>query len=257
VRKGDAAGIDINAREINNKILSMRLADSSYGDIQNVLARDWCLVKISHQPALSLVSSSSSDLSWTVLDIYYDNVTAWYYAYGDWQWNNQNYKSEVNPGCDSDVDYHDGGLDGTGLRFSGGEFQIRPGGFSATGFGNSAYNSYINDYGTMNLNLSDANQYGVTFTGQDLVTKMVDDQGLCPGPWDDSMWGGSITVGFDLLNGSCTNSQLFGGYFHTWSSTSINSIGAYDNGFSVGWISQGHDWSKAGVGETAQICNTH
>lgn len=253
VRKGDAVGVTVNAKTINAKISSMERASKSNDEIEAALARDWCLTKISKAPSMAPMSTSSSDVSWTLLTINYDNVTGWYYAYADWKWNNSNYASEVSLGCLL-TGVADGHLDAVGIRLTGGEYEIKPSGYDATAWGNPALNSYINDYGTFGMDQSTVDAYGVGFTGQDNVRKMEDSNHLCPGNYDLTTWSGSIVLGFQRLNGACANTQVFGGYVHTWSTTGVTSIGADETGFSIGWTSQGHDWTKQTSGETAVTC---
>ncbi|HKD98982.1 MAG TPA: hypothetical protein VKB69_15500 [Micromonosporaceae bacterium] len=253
VRTGDAAGVTVSAKTINAKITSMVRANDSDSDIESTLARDWCLTRISKAPALSLAATSSADVTWTLLTINYDNVTGWYYAYADWKWNNSHYSSEVSLGCQING-AADGKLDGVGIRLSGGQYEIKPDGYDATAWGNPSLDSYINDYGTWSMAQSTVSQYGVGFTGQDNVRKMENSSNACPGSYDITTWGGSIVLGFQRLNGSCANTQVFGDYVHTWSTTSVSSIGASITGFSIGWVSAGHSWPKQTAGGTAVTC---
>jgi hypothetical protein len=253
VRKGDAAGITVNAKTINAKLIAMRQANRSEADIERVLANDWCLTKISTAPFSALDATSPGNVVWKHLTISYDNDTKWYYANGEWSWNTSNYHKEVSLGCQLGGK-GDGGKEGVGLRLTGGEYQIKPGGFDATAWGNPADNKYVNDYGAWGMTQSTGSESGIGFIGQDSVRKMENSKKLCPGAYDLSTYGGSIVMAFKRLNGSCANTQLWGDYVHTWSHTSVNSIGAQPWGFSIGWSKEGDNWPKESAGETARTC---
>jgi len=253
VRKGDAVGVTVNAKTINAKITSMLQANASHSEIESTLARDWCLTQISKGPSMALAASTGADVTWTGLTINYDNVTHYYYAYGNWHWNNSHYSSEADPGCQL-ASKADGGVDGVALRLSGGQYQIKTNGYTATTWGNSALDSYINDFTTATMNPSKVDQYGVGWTWQDNVRKMENSSRLCPGPYDLSTYAGSIVMGFVRLNGPCANTQVFGDYAHDWSTTSINGIGAAADGFSIQWTTTTNQWTKSAAGQTAPTC---
>ncbi|MEV0398096.1 hypothetical protein [Polymorphospora rubra] len=185
------------------------------------------------------------------MSMLWDNQVQLYVAVATWKWVNQGFMDNDTVVC---INNNIGGTDGVGLRFSGGGMQII--GKAATAWGNPAKDGYQNDFGFSSVAQSAVSDAGVGFVKQDTATKLKSEPyGACTdGQYDYNMWGGSVTITFKNLNG-CRNVQMYPGYVHTWNSTSINSIGAYSNGFSIGWSNAGSSWTKEEGGPTANVCS--
>ena len=95
--------------------------------------------------------------------------------------------------------------------------------------------------------------YGVAFCQQDQEVR------LSTSVWDNNMYHGEVVYSFfGTKSGTCQSTQTFSSFWHTWSVTSINSIGVGPWAFSVGWISQGYSWPAGGQpGYIATVCGRH
>jgi hypothetical protein len=83
---------------------------------------------------------------------------------------------------------------------------------------------------------SDANTYGVTFTGQDRFHCVLGRYNNCASGYDYSFYHGEIF--YDIGTIGCGTLQAFSKYGHDWASTTIN-------GFSVGPWTLGLQWSSS------------
>jgi hypothetical protein len=180
-------------------------------------------VRVSSGPAYQLVSTTNADVTMYTPYVYWDTTYYRYTAVAKYSWDNQHY------GCCGDI----GGDDGFGIRASRGVGNEK--GTTGTFFGRGYY------YGTSVVkNPSDNNVYGVTYIKQDEATGVSGGRGI-----DYNMYSGTVTMGVNTPGCHKRDTYFYASYFHTWSSTGINSIGVASNGFVVGWTSEGHNWTAA------------
>ncbi len=218
--------------------------------IEEAILQRWCGLTPIGEPALQTLAEPEAHtaVSWTNMQMLYDKDVKRYVATAKWKWVRQGFIKEETVTC---VPNKIGGNDGVGIRFSKGDMNII--GKSATAWGNSAKNSYDDDFGTIDVSHSKVNERGVGFKAQDIAKRLNKDGSCKSGQYDYNMFNGSVVITFKSLNG-CRNVQMYPGYVHSWDSASVNSIGAGLDGFSVGWVNEGDDWTREENGPTARIC---
>jgi hypothetical protein len=240
-----------DAAAINQFIAAEGAKSSTDGQIAAKLKERWCGLTEIGSPALDGIQArtSQSDVDWSDMSMFYDGQARVYVATATWKWTRQGFLDADTVIC---ANNNIGGFDGLGIRFSGGDMNIL--GKAATAWGNPAKDSYSNDYGFTAVPHSQVGEYGVGFRLQDRATKLKSSTGACTnGQYDYNMFGGSATITFKALN-ACKNVQMYPGYIHTWDNTSVNTIGAGPYSFSIGWTSNGADWTKEENGPSARIC---
>jgi hypothetical protein len=195
--------------------------------------------------------SSPSNVEWYNMSMFYDSDVGYYVATASWRWVKQGFLDNDVVIChNNDV----GGSDGVGIRFSGGDIHVIAS--AATAWGNPAKDGYLNDFEFATVANSQTSDFGVGMVMQDTAVKLKSSPyGSCvDGQYDYNMWGGVVTVSFRSLNG-CRNVQMYPGYVHAFDRTSVNSIGAGRDAFSIGWSNAGDSWVKEEAGPTANICD--
>lgn len=264
--KGSTAGAARGAEAIAAETTRMFASGQSKAAVEKNMIEDLCLKKISEQkvaPDKLAVGSEgvttlgtgdgvgNGDVVWNT-SLWYEPGVNQYYALGTWNWINHDYGSDVGIGCwDATV----GGLDGVGMRLSGGEYNIRSA--QAYAWGDPSLNDYSGNYGVVELSTTwDDSQYGVSFQMQDHAIQF-DNWGYCSDDrWADfNMYGGEVLLALYSLDGACHNAQVFVNNVHTWSSTSINSFSVGPYSFGVSWTSGSSGWQwGAGSGASGQVC---
>jgi hypothetical protein len=195
-------------------------ADGATPSDQALEARGF--VRVSSGPSQELVATTNADVTMGTPYVYWDTTYYRYTAVAKYSWDNQHY------GCCKSI----GGDDGFGIRASRAVGNER--GTTATFFGRGYY------YGTSIVkNPTDNDRYGVAYKKQDQATAVCCGRGI-----DYNMYKGTVTMGVNTP-GCHRDTYFYSKYFHTWSSTDIDSIGVASNGFTVGWISKGHQWAAA------------
>jgi hypothetical protein len=180
-------------------------------------------LRVSSAPSQELVSTTNADVTMGTPYVYWDTTYYRYTAVAKYSWDNQNY------GCCGDI----GGDDGFGIRASRAVGNEK--GTTGAFFGRGYY------YGTSIVkNPAANNQYGVAYKYQDEATAVCCGHGI-----DYNMYSGTVTMGVNTPGCHKADTYFYASYFHTWSTTGINSIGVASNGFSVGWSSSGHQWTAA------------
>jgi hypothetical protein len=252
-RHGSAAGRTVDAASIGAATAEMVRSGKTEDEIDRIFAAEWCVRFFGRQPVTPAGGADSEDITMSS-KFAYDQYSGATYAVFSYHWLNHDYASDapVWMGCDYSTGI--GGGDGVALRLSGGEYRLDQ--YYAQWLGDWGLDQYDGDYGnTWTRTPSQANQYGVGFTMQDNVKFVrMFPLGPCTDHVDFDRYWSEVVVKFQPLNGGCLNTQIFGDYTHTWSSTALTGIGAGVDGFSFSWQDEGHDFNASHAGATAQIC---
>ncbi|GAA2679971.1 FG-GAP repeat domain-containing protein [Actinoplanes palleronii] len=256
-RPADSLDLSTSADRVAALVREMRQTGKTEAQVTAKLSSDWCINPIGTQ-GITPFSSGDASVTWNNMSLLYDNVMKTYYGIVNWKWNDHSYGTEESwTGC---FDNKIGGWDSVLVRIAGGEFQVVS--ESATAWGDNALDSSDGNYDTIDIGPpAVANENGVGYTWQDKARNVAYDSGVCnytPGNYstlDLNLFNGTIVVGFDLLNGSCTNAKLFPDYVHTWDSTTISNLNITPAGPEITFGSAGHSWSKQTTGPSAQVCD--
>jgi hypothetical protein len=267
-RHGSAAGSTITvqnlAQAVGTATGAMRSRGMSRGEIDQTLATDWCIHKIS-KPVVGVNGTgdgvNDGDVQWLNKGIYYDENFMLYVAIVEYEWRNSDWSSDfyLAPWEATCTGTGIGGTDAFGLRMDGVSMWIL--GDYEYVIGNRALNDAPNNFRTTRLEGGHWSEYGVGFATQDVARyaePAMDPEGQpngCGGPLDLNMYGGYISIAFLPSNTTeCRDAQVFPEYVHTWDSTGVTGIGAGAEGFNIQWQNYGHEQLFGTYGEHAVVC---
>lgn len=227
------------AKAVNALIADMSRNGATQEAIDSELEATLCLFKVPGVtlPGLNpkLVASNNTMVTVSAPNIYLGCPNSactgyYYYANSLWNWPGDGYAADglPCPGCTK----NNGGYDGYGISLSN-NMNMRS--YTASMWGKGC------KFGTTVLAPSSANQYGASFRFQDKVFF----GSACSGNgMDSNARSGSEVVTF-WPPSSCKAVQAFAKYGHTFSSTSINSIGIGKWSISIGWSTTSNKWERA------------
>ncbi|GAB1690823.1 hypothetical protein [Krasilnikovia sp. M28-CT-15] len=258
VPHGSATGKSINSKTLAEFTSSLESNGRSQAEIDTVLAREWCVVKVGIEPrkpasAARLAESADVEIG---TNLYYNTRETMYYAAMTWQWKNQNYKDDYDGACFEDQEI--GGNDAWGVRVAGATVYNFDHGAWYQGRHELATRKNHYDQSTV-AHSAVANDYGTGWMEQDHAIKVGAPH--FPGCTEDVDFNmdhgnGWMTVyPYGIPSHSCVRVQIYAKYVHTWDETEVNSIGVGVDSFSIGWTKEGKDFQIEEPGVIGEICN--
>ncbi len=235
-------------RVVADYIVEMRQQGKTQAEIDTALAIQFCWERIgtAAQDVVSpMGASGNGDVSVKAPVFYYDrNLHVWNVSM-NWDWVTDSWGGQFSHNLDTEKSV--GGADGAGVTLSSGVRITSP---IMEYWGKNCHYTGVYTAGP-----STANSYGVGFIAQDRA--FFEGMNVCSGTYqyaDYNMEHGQILFNVDN-GGTCTNVHAYGSYNHTWSSTSLNSIGVGPYSISFGWNTNSNQWSWASGGSAwANVC---
>lgn len=267
VKAGSARGAQTSETALSEAVARLTASGLSGGVLEDRLASDWCLDRLSGtSPGSPGAGSFSGDVGADArhsepadvrihnVSLFYERQENRYYAVGSYTWHTDTYAwDESETWCTPDPV---GGLDGVGIRVKGPEPGYEHVGSALTTWGAGYLDGYRNDFGvhTRHVQAGDGGQgnakvteWGVTFQVQDHVVGLITESGYClparDGRWDFNMYGGSIVHAFNrLAPGPCWPAQAYMVYGHTYDDFTVTGFQAGKDNFGVTWLVENKSW---------------
>jgi hypothetical protein len=242
-------------RVVADYIVKLRQEDKTQAEIDAALSTQFCWERLASPTAATGVApnvvtpmgaSGNGDVSVNTPVFYYDRNAHQWNVSMNWNWVNDSYAGQSQGNYNQS--YHIGGPDGVGVSLSGGARITSP---VAEYWGKGCY------YKTATTGPSTADSYGVGFIMSDMAHYYADSWECSVGsnPWVDyNMEHGQVLFNVDN-GGTCENIHAYGRYNHTWSSTSVNSVGVGPYSVVFGWNTTSNEWSWSSAGSAwAYVC---
>jgi hypothetical protein len=243
--------IDARYADFRARINQLLAQGKSQAEVDAAIAQEFGIVRtVTDNPELPVPSAEPAATSASNITMYkptfsYDTLLHKYVMAASWEWKicaTYNRACWTNDGGVGPM----GGPDGMALKINRATTRSNVGISTNDNCGTPVIN---------NTQPDTANSYGVAFIEPDTV-RYNSANGLCAGtPFRYDWHRGTISETF-TFNGSCAGIQIVvdSRIGHTWSSTSVDSIGISTSGISFSWSSTNYRWNAQPTAPATGLC---